>query len=160
MSFDIFCKKRCLKSLSSRKLFFLFLLACCVRLHVVARGSCMSRRLSTEEARWCKIAQEELIHSPTITSRIFISFFGVSPLAACDFYEKYFVHSPFCLPRSLLWTLYFCYNYPKYYQSATPFRRCNVRTYSDTVWGVLMYFASVHNEVSFYFFFFRNSNFY
>lgn len=149
MSFDVFFLG---KLQNPPKVFFLFPWCVVCGCFVAARGSCMSRGLSllgeaVSEVLWCRIAQEELNHAPAVTSRVFLSLFGVSPSASSLIFNKYLSQSPHCLPRCLLWTLYFCFNYPKYQLSAIPFRKCNVRTFSETVWGVLQYLSGVFDEV-------------
>jgi len=96
---------------------------------------------------WTVIASLELKDCQQLSKKAFLSLFGILPISVGVLHKKYLLHSPFCHPRNILWTLYFSKNYPKVSQAALPFFCCNQTTFFEVVWDVLHFLDERFEEV-------------
>jgi hypothetical protein len=100
---------------------------------------------------WCEVATRELCGKErTISPNTFCRIFGFEPPTVQAVYFLYFLGSEFKNPKYLLWVLSFLKNYERDSVAPLKFRKCNPRTYRDSVWRVLNFLYEEMDEVFFF----------
>jgi hypothetical protein len=108
----------------------------------------LSELYDVESVNWLVVAARELnVHTSQLTLRNFISYFGIHPHTMRYIHYVYFVSTPLCHPKYILYTFSFLKHYEKDGFGHLKFKKANARTYRDIVWQTLSFLEEEMDEV-------------